>query len=147
MKRIFNLIVIYGKETILWNTTGLRPNIVLYLKVLFIAWIHSLRGMNSTAVVQATAAVRLPVIRFRSTGNRCVAAGVADNFAVDCRNLSYSVKTKQGRTVPILNDCSLSIPSGEFWMLLGPNGCGKSTLLKVCNILHVPVFFAIFSFI
>ncbi|KAL1103960.1 hypothetical protein V6Z11_D04G037200 [Gossypium hirsutum] len=30
--------------------------------------------------------------------------------------------------VPILKDCS--IPSGQLWMLLGPNGCGKSTPLK-----------------
>lgn len=33
--------------------------------------------------------------------------------------------------MPILKDCSLKIPSGQFWMLLGPNGCGKSTLLKI----------------
>ncbi|MBA0577017.1 hypothetical protein Golob_023822, partial [Gossypium lobatum] len=32
--------------------------------------------------------------------------------------------------VPILKDCSIRIPSGPLWMLLGPNGCGKSTLLK-----------------
>jgi energy-coupling factor transport system ATP-binding protein len=32
---------------------------------------------------------------------------------------------------PVLKGCSLSIPKGEFWMLLGTNGCGKSTLLRL----------------
>lgn len=30
----------------------------------------------------------------------------------------------------VLRGCSLSVPRGKLWMLLGPNGCGKSTLLK-----------------
>ncbi|KAG8368261.1 hypothetical protein BUALT_Bualt15G0026900 [Buddleja alternifolia] len=86
--------------------------------------------MNCTAVVRATAAVQLPLLRSHSTGNHCAATDAVD-FAIESRNLSYSVKTRQGKIVPILNDCSLSIPSGQFWMLLGPNGCGKSTLLKI----------------
>jgi energy-coupling factor transport system ATP-binding protein len=32
---------------------------------------------------------------------------------------------------PVLKGCSLAIPPGEFWMLLGTNGCGKSTLLRL----------------
>ncbi|MEM9771761.1 MAG: ABC transporter ATP-binding protein [Cyanobacteria bacterium P01_D01_bin.73] len=32
---------------------------------------------------------------------------------------------------PVLKDCSLEIPSGELWMLLGANGSGKSTLLQL----------------
>ncbi|KAL3814149.1 hypothetical protein ACJIZ3_015417 [Penstemon smallii] len=82
--------------------------------------------MNSIALVGA-----VPLLRTHSTGNPCAAVTTAENFAIDCRNLSYSVKTRQGKLIPILDDCSLSIPSGQFWMLLGPNGCGKSTLLKI----------------
>ncbi|KAF3785753.1 ABC transporter I family member 10 [Nymphaea thermarum] len=52
------------------------------------------------------------------------------DFAIQGINLNFSIM-KQGRLVPILNDCSLYIPRGQFWMLLGPNGCGKSTLLKI----------------
>lgn len=31
----------------------------------------------------------------------------------------------------VLNSCSLAVPKGEFWMLLGTNGSGKSTLLRL----------------
>lgn len=37
-----------------------------------------------------------------------------------------------------LNDVSLSINSGEFILLEGPNGCGKSTLFKLLNGLIFP---------
>ena len=31
----------------------------------------------------------------------------------------------------LLDRCSLAVPKGEFWMLLGTNGSGKSTLLRL----------------
>ncbi|MGL5131934.1 MAG: energy-coupling factor ABC transporter ATP-binding protein [Planktothrix sp.] len=31
----------------------------------------------------------------------------------------------------VLKSCSLNVPQGEFWMLLGTNGSGKSTLLRL----------------
>jgi energy-coupling factor transport system ATP-binding protein len=31
----------------------------------------------------------------------------------------------------VLDRCTLSVPQGEFWMLLGTNGSGKSTLLRL----------------
>ncbi len=31
----------------------------------------------------------------------------------------------------VLSSCSLNVPKGEFWMLLGSNGSGKSTLLRL----------------
>ncbi|XP_016723894.2 ABC transporter I family member 10 isoform X2 [Gossypium hirsutum] len=54
-----------------------------------------------------------------------------ESVAIEGRNINFSVNTRQGKIVPILKDCSIRIPSGQLWMLLGPNGCGKSTLLKV----------------
>ena len=32
---------------------------------------------------------------------------------------------------PVLQSCSLEVPRGQFWMLLGTNGSGKSTLLRL----------------
>ncbi|XP_048233280.1 ABC transporter I family member 10 isoform X1 [Ricinus communis] len=58
-------------------------------------------------------------------------SNMTDNFAIEGRNLSFSFATRQGKLLPILKDCSLDVPSGQLWMLLGPNGCGKSTLLKI----------------
>lgn len=39
---------------------------------------------------------------------------------------------------PVLQSCSLSVPQGEFWMLLGTNGSGKSTLLRLLAGLLTP---------
>lgn len=39
---------------------------------------------------------------------------------------------------PGLQDCSLAVPQGEFWMLLGTNGSGKSTLLRLLAGLLTP---------
>ena len=38
----------------------------------------------------------------------------------------------------VLNSCSLEVPKGEFWMLLGTNGSGKSTLLRLLAGLLAP---------
>lgn len=77
--------------------------------------------------VQASALQLPPIYSHSSSRN----AAMADSIAIDARNLSYSVVSRQGKVLPILKDCSLRVPSGQFWMLLGPNGCGKSTLLKI----------------
>ncbi|XP_019235587.1 PREDICTED: ABC transporter I family member 10, chloroplastic [Nicotiana attenuata] len=82
--------------------------------------------MIQSVCVRASA-LQLPPIYSQSPRN----VATADTFAIDAQNLSYSVVSRQGKVLPILKDCSLKIPSGQFWMLLGPNGCGKSTLLKI----------------
>ncbi|MFN5860754.1 MAG: energy-coupling factor ABC transporter ATP-binding protein [Pseudanabaena sp.] len=47
--------------------------------------------------------------------------------AISVRELSFAWAS--GETV--LDRCTLSVPKGEFWMLLGTNGSGKSTLLRL----------------
>lgn len=42
------------------------------------------------------------------------------------------------RGTQVLQSCSLQVPRGEFWMLLGTNGSGKSTLLRLLAGLLVP---------
>ena len=39
---------------------------------------------------------------------------------------------------PVIKSCSLQVPKGEFWMLLGTNGSGKSTLLRLLAGLLTP---------
>lgn len=38
----------------------------------------------------------------------------------------------------VLKSCSLEVPRGQFWMLLGTNGSGKSTLLRLIAGLLTP---------
>jgi energy-coupling factor transport system ATP-binding protein len=47
--------------------------------------------------------------------------------AIQIQNLSFSWPS--GKSV--LKNCSLDLPKGELWMLLGTNGSGKSTLLRL----------------
>ncbi len=49
------------------------------------------------------------------------------NPAIRLHDLCFSWK-KAGT---VLDGCSLEVPQGEFWMLLGANGSGKSTLFKL----------------
>lgn len=47
--------------------------------------------------------------------------------AIKVRDLEFS----WSRQSAVLKSCSLDVPQGEFWMLLGTNGSGKSTLLRL----------------
>lgn len=59
-------------------------------------------------------------------------------LAINARDLGLTVTGDRGDEVVVLKGCSLQIPEGELWMLLGPNGCGKSTLLKALTGLMRP---------
>jgi energy-coupling factor transport system ATP-binding protein len=47
--------------------------------------------------------------------------------AIKAQDVSY----QWHEAAPVLQSCSLAVPQGEFWMLLGINGSGKSTLLRL----------------
>ncbi|MGB3693394.1 MAG: energy-coupling factor ABC transporter ATP-binding protein [Spirulinaceae cyanobacterium] len=49
------------------------------------------------------------------------------NPAIKIQNLQFSWQNGSS----VLDNCSLEVPKGEFWMLLGTNGSGKSTLLRL----------------
>src|ERR1700754_1695477 len=46
------------------------------------------------------------------------------------RNVSHQFEL-EGAPLPVLDNVSFSVESGEFVALLGPSGCGKSTLLRL----------------
>lgn len=49
------------------------------------------------------------------------------NPAIEVKNLNF----QWPGGARVLTSCSLAVPTGEFWMLLGTNGSGKSTLLRL----------------
>ena len=53
------------------------------------------------------------------------------------RNLTKTFATGHG-PVTALDDVSLDIPSGCFFMIVGPSGCGKTTLLRILAGLDTP---------
>ncbi|KAF3327540.1 ABC transporter I family member 10 [Carex littledalei] len=81
----------------------------------------------STASLAAPFPPLFPAIAAASSAR----GSLTDSPAIESRNVSYSITNRRGKFLPILKNCSISVPHGQLWMLLGPNGCGKSTLLKV----------------
>ncbi|ELR99061.1 energy-coupling factor ABC transporter ATP-binding protein [Gloeocapsa sp. PCC 73106] len=57
-----------------------------------------------------------------------------DNLAIKVKQVSFSWHQR----AKVLDSCSLEVPQGEFWMLLGNNGSGKSTLLRLLGGLLEP---------
>ena len=68
------------------------------------------------------------------------AAGVAPHDSpvkIRLRELTKSFQTPHG-VVTALDNVSLDIPTGCFFMIVGPSGCGKTTLLRILANLEAP---------
>ena len=52
--------------------------------------------------------------------------------------IEFQNVTKSFGGPAVLQDISLTVPTGELVILIGPSGCGKSTLLRLVNRLLEP---------
>ena len=57
---------------------------------------------------------------------------------LELKNLVFEVSDEKGKNVRILDDVSLTVPDGKFYVITGPNGGGKSTLARVIMGLEKP---------
>lgn len=55
-------------------------------------------------------------------------------LGIEVKDLNFSWTNGE----KVIKSCSLEVPLGEFWMLLGTNGSGKSTLLRLLAGLLAP---------
>lgn len=63
---------------------------------------------------------------------------VAEGVGVDGVTKTYVGGKRRHDQVLALSDINLTVPKGEFLVLLGPSGCGKSTLLRSIAGLEIP---------
>jgi energy-coupling factor transport system ATP-binding protein len=56
-------------------------------------------------------------------------------LGIEVKDLNFNWSSGE----PVIKSCSLQVPKGEFWMLLGTNGSGKSTLLRLLAGLLTPL--------
>ena len=66
----------------------------------------------------------------RANGNAPVTGADTPSLVVEHLSKSFDV---DGEQVPVLDDVSLTVGSGEFVTIVGHSGCGKSTLLKIVS--------------
>lgn len=56
-------------------------------------------------------------------------------LGIEVKDLNFNWTSGQ----EVIKSCSLQVPKGEFWMLLGTNGSGKSTILRLLAGLLAPL--------
>ncbi|AWB26578.1 ABC transporter ATP-binding protein [Halococcoides cellulosivorans] len=74
----------------------------------------------------------------RSALDDRITSSTASEATDDETVLSFDGVTKSFGGQPVIEDCSLSVRSGEVVTILGPSGCGKTTLLRMIAGLESP---------
>jgi NitT/TauT family transport system ATP-binding protein len=72
-----------------------------------------------------------------STLNGAPVPAVETQTKIRLRNLTKIFNTRSGQMIA-LDNVSLDIPTGCFFMIVGPSGCGKTTLLRILANLETP---------
>lgn len=62
---------------------------------------------------------------------------MSDTF-IKFDNVSFAYDSEEEQPIRAVNDFSLTVPEGQFMVILGHNGCGKSTVAKLVNGILVP---------
>ena len=57
---------------------------------------------------------------------------------LEIKNLVFEVSDEKGNKVRIIDDVSITVPDGKFFVITGPNGGGKSTLARLIMGLEKP---------
>jgi iron complex transport system ATP-binding protein len=52
-------------------------------------------------------------------------------MSLTAEHVSYVYRRRRAAPIQALDDVTITIPTGSFTGLIGPNGCGKSTLLRL----------------
>lgn len=63
----------------------------------------------------------------RKNGTEQIHKGGLIMALLEFHNVTYAPQGKR-----LLHSCTVTIESGDFWVLTGPSGTGKSTFLKLC---------------
>jgi ABC-type nitrate/sulfonate/bicarbonate transport system ATPase subunit len=67
--------------------------------------------------------------RSATPADSTVAASTA--LLLEARGVTMRYRDRAGQMLPVLEDISLAVRTGEFVALVGPSGCGKTTLLSI----------------
>ena len=57
---------------------------------------------------------------------------------LEIKNLVFEVSDEKGNITRIIDDVSITVPDGKFFVITGPNGGGKSTLARLIMGLEKP---------
>lgn len=99
-------------------------------------YVEDISDVDSTPRIHlADTGLTAPAVQTRTAAAQPTRAKSFDarekmQLTLSAKNLSFSVKTKEGRK-QIVNDVSFDVKSGEVLVMMGPSGAGKTSVLNM----------------